>query len=82
MIVSSFRGMNLFAALSIASVTSLESFVRMNLEDKYNHFGALVGSCRMVSMRAWRLPTSSDLLAGNFPLSIQEAYGKPERVCI
>lgn len=48
--MSGVPGMNAFATLAIASVTTLQEFVDMNLEDKINAFGALIGANRMVSV--------------------------------
>jgi hypothetical protein len=46
---SEYRGMNVFAALSIASVMPLSDFVELPLPRKVHLFGTLVGKARMVS---------------------------------
>lgn len=47
-ILGRYRGMNVFTALAIASVTPLSNFVAMSSQEKLHSFGTLVGNERMI----------------------------------
>lgn len=45
---SEYRGMNLFAALALASIVRIQDFVQLPLSEKVESYGAVIGSTRMV----------------------------------